>query len=252
MSALKISKAMPNPAPINLFYGEEGSGKTTLMAKLKGTVAILLERGLPRGVSVDAIEGVKTFEDLMATLQSVHADPLGYQNLGLDTIDVLETLVIQHVCAKNSWKSIEQPPYGRGRVECDEPWRRFLRAISAIRDRHGMSITMICHATIERVDDPRVPTYTSYQPRLHKRARGLVMDACDGIFFLSDDLHTVVEGDGFRERVRAHASPQRFIFTERRPAFAAKNRFNMPNKIPLPLDSDLSEITKYWSSNAND
>jgi AAA domain len=249
---MKISQAMPSRAPIILTYGAEGRGKTTLLSKFAKVVAILLERGLPRGISVDAINDVNSFEDLMSALRELYADPRGYQTLGIDTIDALEALLVQYLCAKNGWKTVETPSFGKGWVAADDEWRRFLRAITAIRDRHNMTIVMTCHASIERIDDPRAPSYTSYVPRLHKRARGLVMDTCDAVWFLSEDLHVVVEGEGFRERHRANASPQRFIFAEARPAFVAKNRYGMPFKLPLPLDSDLSEIAKYWSNNAND
>ena len=86
-------------------------------------------------------------------------------------LDALEPHLIKHVCIKNSWDSIEKPPFGRGWVAADDEWRRFIRAAHGIRDKHKKIIVWIAHTAIERIDDPRVPTYTSYQPKLHKRAR---------------------------------------------------------------------------------
>jgi hypothetical protein len=111
-----------------------------------------------------------------------------------------------------------------------------------------MTIVLTCHSTIERIEDPRVPTYTAYQPRLHKRARGLVMDCADAVFFLAEDLRVVTDDSGFRERTRAATDTRRFLFTEGRPAFAAKNRFGMPEKIPIPLDFDFSALAHYWAN----
>ena len=51
---------------------------------------------------------------------------------------------------------------------------------------------------------------------------------------------------GFRERVRASSSNQRFLFVEGCPAFVAKNRYAMPAKIAIPADFDIAELTKHW------
>jgi hypothetical protein len=243
---MKITKTTSNNAPIILIYGAEGRGKTTLACKFPKPLALLLERGLPRGTSVDVVNDINRYEDILTALREFYADPGEYQTLIVDTVDALEALLIESVCAQNGWKNIESPSFGKGWVAADNQWRRYLRAITAIRDKHNMTIFQTCHATVERVDDPRAPSYTAHAPRLHKRARALVMDACDAVLFLAEDLRIVTENGGFNERVRASAAPGRWLFTEGRPAFAAKNRYGMPEKIPLPIDFDFSELSQYW------
>jgi hypothetical protein len=72
------------------------------------------------------------------------------------------------------------------------------------------------------------------------------MDSADVVGFLAEDLRTVTDGDGFRERVRAAAVAQRFLFVEGTPAFSAKNRFGMPAKIAVSVDFDITQLTNYW------
>jgi hypothetical protein len=244
---MKISTATSNRKPIVLIHGHEGIGKTSLAVRSPVPLAFLLERGLPRGVSIDAIEDVASFDAIMAALRDIYEDPGGYKSLVFDTLDALEAVLLEYVCAKNNWPNIEKPAYGKGWVAADDEWRRFIRAITALRDKHNMTIMLVCHTAIERIDDPRAPSNTSYQPRLHRRARALVMDAADAIFFLAEDLRVVTEDGGFRERTRAASNSGRFLFTERRPAFAAKNRFGMPEKMSIPINFDFSELARYWA-----
>ena len=240
---MKISTVSANTAPIVLIYGAEGRGKTTLACKAPKPLAFLLEWGLPKGITVDAVEDINSFENVLGGLRDLWTDRRGYETLIIDTVDALEALIIEHTCRKNNWKSIESPAYGKGWIVLDDEWRRFNRGITAIRDR-GMTVILLCHADVTRVDDPRVPTYTSYAPRLHRRGRGLIVDACDGVFFLAEDLRTVTDGN---DRVRASAGPARYLFTEGSPSYAAKNRWGMPARIPVPIDFDFGQLVQYWT-----
>jgi hypothetical protein len=212
----------------------------------------LFERGLPRGLSVDAVEeeGIASFGATLATLREVYASPGDVRSLVIDTLDAFEPHLIASVCAENCWKNIESPPYGKGRVVAANAWRHFLRALTAIRDRHGITIIMVCHSAIERIDDPRVPSFTSYTLRLDRRARSLVMDAADAVLFLAEDLRVITESGGFNERTRGASDTRRYLFTEGRPAFAAKNRFGLPAKIPVGLDFDFNTLAQFWNTSS--
>ena len=244
---MKVERARANRAPMLLFHGHEGIGKTSLVMQLERPLAILTERGLPFGVSVDALSGVDSYEGVLAGLRDVYKDPGEYRTLVIDTLDAAEPLIFEHVCAEHRWKSVEAGAYGKGYVFAEDRWRQLLAALSAIRDKHGITVAMTSHTEVVRIDDPRAPSFTSYQPKLHKLARALVVDACDAVFFLAEDLRTVSDD---RDRTRASAGAGRFLFTTRQPAFAAKNRFGMPEKIPFAADFNISNLTQYWHKEA--
>ena len=243
---MKISSATCDGVPVVLIYGGEGRGKTTLACKFPKPVAMLLERGLPRGVSVDAIDGLASYNDVLEALRALYQDPQGYQTLIIDTLDSLEPMLLDAVCAKNGWKNIESPSYGKGFVIADQEWHRFIRGVSALRD-NGVSVVMVAHSTIERFDDPRAPSYTAYWPKLHKRARHLILDACDVVGFLAEELRVATDDNGFREPAPP-APIKDFLFVEGCPAFVAKNRYAMPARIAIPADFDIAELMKHWSN----
>ena len=158
---MKITPATCDGAPICLIYGAEGRGKTTLGSKFPKPVAMLLERGLPRGVTIDAINDLATFGNVVEALRELCRDPNGYQTLVVDTLDALEPMLLDHLCGQRGWKDIETPSYGKGYVAADEVWRGFIKGITTLRDRHGVTIVLVAHSTVERFDDPRAPTYKS-------------------------------------------------------------------------------------------
>lgn len=245
--AIKVASLKASTAPLVMIYGQEGRGKTTLTSRFPKPLFFALERGIPGDIVVDAVQDIDCFGAIMDNLRHIFTEgPDSYQTLVIDTVDMLEAHLIEHVCTKHGWDNIEKPPYGKGWVACDDEWRRFIRAITAIRDKHGMTVVLVAHATIERIEDPRAPTFTSYAPRLHKRARALVMDACDIIGFLAEDLRVITDDGGFRDRTRAAAADGRYLFVEGKPSFAAKNRFAMPPKIAIPLNLDFGTLSQHW------
>ena len=114
-----------------------------------------------------------------------------------------------------------------------------------------MTVVLLAHSAIETVNDPRAPSYSSYQLRLHKRARALVQDWADAIGFLATDFITKSEDLGFnKKRVRADGGSQRYLHFETHPAFVAKSRYGLPAKLPVPLDFDFAKLTPFLPSTA--
>jgi hypothetical protein len=226
--------------PRVLIHGLEGVGKTTLAARFLRPVFLQTEDG----TGALALESFGLLEELEAVRASVAAlgnEPHDFRTLVLDCIDALEPLIWQAVCRERGWSSIEAPGYGRGYVETDAVWRDLLAAFDWLRRTRGMTIVLIAHSAVETVNDPRVPSYTSYQLRVHKRARGLLQDWADVIGFLAPDIAVKSDDVGFgRKRARADGGSLRHLHFEARPAFVAKNRFALPAKMPVPLDFDFA------------
>jgi hypothetical protein len=121
-------------------------------------------------------------------------------------------MIWKQACKDNGWASIEQPGFGKGYVIVDSYWLDLLAAFDFLRRERGMVTVLLAHSAIERIDDPRAASYTAYQLRLHKRARGIVQDAVDVIGFLAPDLIIHNEDQGFsKKRTRADGGSTRYI-----------------------------------------
>jgi hypothetical protein len=170
-----------------------------------------------------------------------------FRTLALDSLDIYEGLVWRDVCRTQGWSSIESPGYGKGYVTADTWWLDLLAGFEYLRRERKMLVVLLAHSAIETVNDPRAASYTSYQLRLHKRARGLVQDWCDAIGFLAPDLHVREDDVGFgKKRARADGGSQRWLHLEARPSFVAKNRYGMPAKLPVPKDFSYEAIASYF------
>ena len=127
----------------------------------------------------------------------------------------MKALIWRDLCGSQGWASIETPGYGKGYVAADNWWRDVLNGLEYLRRERGMTVVLLAHSAIETINDPRATSYTSYQLRLHKRARGLVQDWCDAIGFLAPDLHVKEDDAGFgKKRARADGGSQRWLHWE--------------------------------------
>lgn len=224
-----------------LIHGLEGVGKTKLAAAFPDPIFLQTEDGTPGGLELASFGLLTDLGAVRDAIAALGSEPHGYRTFVLDSVDALEPLVWAAVCREHSWPSIEAPGYGRGYVQADTPWRDLLAAFDWLRRTRNMTILLIAHSAIETINDPRAPTYTSYQLRVHRRARGLLQDWADVIGFLATDVVTKNEDVGFgKKRVRADGGALRSLHFEDRPAFTAKNRYALPAKMPVPIDFDFA------------
>src|SRR5258708_1990828 len=229
-----VTAALP---PRILVHGQEGVGKTTLAAKFPAPIFLRTEDGIPAKLSIASFDFLETFGQVREALSTLAAEQHEFKTVVIDSLDPLEALIWHDVCANQGWASIETPGYGKGYVVVDRWWLDVLAALDFLGRARGRITVLLAHSAIERIDDPRAASYTSYQLRLHKRARGLVQDAMDAIGWLAGDLNIQSEDVGFnKKRTRADGGSSRWLHWEGRPSFVAKNRYGLPAKMMVPTD----------------
>jgi hypothetical protein len=238
--------------PRIVVHGREGTGKTTLGARFPRPVFLQVEDGCPANIEIETFGLIDDLAGVRDAIAALGNESHSFGTLVLDSIDAFEPLLWSSVCTINGWASIESPGYGRGYVEADRAWLDLLTGLDWLRRTRGMTILLLAHSAVESVNDPRAPSYTSYQLRLHKRARALVQDWADVVGFLATDLAIKTEDAGFsKKRIRADGGSQRYLHFENHPAFTAKNRYGLPAKMPVPIDFDFnSKLGPFFPSAA--
>ena len=212
ISLANIYNATVALPPRVLIHGIEGVGKTTLGSKFPKPIFLQAEDGTPAGLKLATFGPLASYGDVRDALAALGNEAHDYKTVVIDSADKLEGLIWAGVCATYNWPSIEAPGYGKGYVVADKWWRDFLIALDWLRRERGLIIVLLAHSAIETVNDPRTSSYSSYQLRLHKRARGLVADEMDLIAFLAADVTVISEDAGFsKKRNRADGGSTRWL-----------------------------------------
>jgi len=227
-------------APRIMVYGVEGIGKSTFGAGAPNPVYILTEDGLG-SLKVDHFPLATSFQDVMDAIASLYKDNHAFETVVIDSLDWLEAIIQREIEQKYDAKDLA---YGKGSLIAAERWREILDGLNALRNDKGMAIILIAHTTIKRFDSPEVEPYDRYQPKLQERSNAVVREWTDAVLFAN--YRTIVKKDdvGFNQtNNRGISTGERLLFTSERPAYMAKNRYNMPESIPLSWDAFAEAIS---------
>lgn len=242
VSLASVRRGADARPPRILIYGTHGVGKTSFAASAPDPVFLQTEDGL--GVIDAPTFGLlRSYEQVMEAIGSLYSEDHEYKTLVLDSADWLEPLVWSQVCKVNGWANIEQPGYGKGYVAALDAWRMLLDGLNALRDDKNMTIIVIAHAEIKRFDSPETEPYDRYQVKLHSRTSALMQEHVDCVFFANYRISTVKSEVGFNKKiVRGVGGSDRLLYTVERPAFLAKNRYSLPENVPMEWTAVASSI----------
>ena len=232
LSSIRRNTALA--APRVLVYGVEGIGKSTFAAGAPSPVFIQTEDGLG-ALQVDHFPIATLVSDVLDAIVSLFSDDHEFKTVVIDSLDWLETLIWRDIEAKYDAKDLA---YGKGAMIAADKWREILDGLTALRNERGMAVVLIAHTEIKRFDSPETEPYDRYQPKLQARSSALVREWCDAVFFAN--YKTIVKKDdvGFNKTVaRGISTGERMLFTSERPAYMAKNRYSLPESIPLSWEA---------------
>lgn len=210
-----------------VLYGVEGVGKSTFGADAPAPIFLGAEDGTSE-LDVARFPQPRAWSDVFDALATLRTEAHDYKTLVVDTVDWLEPLCWQHVCAAAKKSDIEAFGYGKGYLAALEEWRRFVHALDALRAR-GMNVILLAHALVRPFRNPEGDDYDRYSLKVNEKAAGLLREWADAVLFANFESFVKKEQTG---RAKGFGGA-RVLYTTHRPAADAKNRWSLPDRIAM-------------------
>ena len=151
--------------------------------------------------------------------------------LVLDTADWAETLANQAVIASDiNAQSIEDFGYGKGYTMVKEKFGKLLNLLSELTEI-GINVVITAHADIKKFEKPdEMGAFDRYQLKLSKQCAPLLKEWADMLLFANYETTIVTDS---KTKSKKATGGQRVMFTTHHPAWDAKNRHGLPDKLPF-------------------
>lgn len=214
-------------------YGPEGVGKSSFAADAPSPIFIGTEDGTNM-LDVARFPTPKTFDDVIAAISTLYSEDHEFKTVVLDSADWLEKLIADSICKEKGVKSIEDLGYGKGYKMIGEQFAKALGGFSALREAKQMHVIIIAHAVAKTFNDPTSDSYDHWTlATSEKHVTPQLKQWCDALLFFDFDKSVTTTGEGFNARTVAKSYGQRVMYASHRASHDAKNRYGMPDRLPL-------------------
>ncbi len=241
---LKISKGRLRKPLRVVLYGVEGIGKTTLASQFPRPVFLDTE-GSTVHFDVERVPNprdehdpvIRKWVDLLGVMHQLVHDRHGYETVVIDSADWAESLATTHLLESDKEKkrtSIEDYGYGKGYVMLAEIVSKCL-AICDEMVRAGLNVVWVAHSKSVRVSPPdQTDGFDRYELKMHKQVGPLFKEWCDLLLFLN---YRTIIAEGDDGRMKGRGGKERIMYAQRSAAWDAKNRFGLPESMPMSIET---------------
>lgn len=237
--AFTISRGTVPKAKKVVLYGPEGIGKTTFAAHFPGAVFIDTE-GSTVDYDVARFPEPTSWQMLRDEVAEVKRNPQLCQTLVIDTADWAEHACETHVCKAGQVNSIEGFGYGKGYTYLREEFGRLLNDLTDVANA-GVNVVLTAHAQMRKFEQPdELGAYDRWEMKLSKQVAPLVKEWANMVLFFNYKTYVTKENKN-SAKGKAQGG-QRVMYTSHHPCWDAKNRYGLPDILPLDYEGIRSVI----------
>lgn len=249
--------------PKMILNAPEGFGKTTYLSHAPGAAIIMVgnETGYDTLLSSGSVPSipamlVNEWKALLEAIDYLIANPGDIKTLGIDAISGAERLCHAHVCKtkfKGDWGDAGFMSYNKGYDVSISEWEKLLARLERLNQKHGVVIVLLGHTKIKTFNNPMGASFDRYICDCHEKTWAPAAKWADAVFF--GQFLTVVDEEqkvGKGKKGKGIGGIDRVIYTQRRDAFDAKNRYQMIPEIWLDEVEPEGMFDAVWSQIVKD
>ena len=96
-----ITTLSESHAPLILFYGAAGIGKTSIGLAAPNVMYVPVHpESPPSSAKAMGVDPIHDYTTMMTTLRGIYKEPHGYTTICIDSLDALEPLIIAETCRR--------------------------------------------------------------------------------------------------------------------------------------------------------
>ena len=235
--AFPINRGIVPTAKKVVIYGPEGIGKTTFAARFPSPVFIDTE-GSTKEYDVARFPAPTSWQMLLDEVAEVKKNPQICRTLVIDTADWAEAACFAHVISVGQCKSIEDFGYGKGYVKAKEEFGRLLNELTEVVNA-GVNVVVTAHAAMRKFEQPdEMGAYDRWEMKLYTSQKtniaALLKEWADMVLFANYKTFAVKDKNSNKAKAQGG---QRVMYTTHHPCWDAKNRYGLPDMLPLDYEA---------------
>jgi len=220
-----------------VIYGPEGIGKSTLASQFPDPVFIDTEDST-KDMDVKRLDKPSSWTMLLDEVRFIRDNPGICKTLVLDTADWAEQMEIDELLKQNQKNGIEDFGFGKGYTYSAERFGKMLNLMSEVAEK-GINVVITAHAQLRKVELPEeMGAYDHWEMKTSKKVAPLIREWADAVLFLNYKVNVInVDNQGAAKGKNKAQGGRRVIHTNHTPFWDAKNRYGMPDELPLEYAS---------------
>lgn len=214
-------------------HGDPATGKSTMASGLARPFFIDTDSGLTQ-LNVLAFKP-SSFSEVMSVVEEA-AKSSTIDSIVIDTISKIEKMISVDVAKAHERATVADVPYGKGQEYVALEFKKLMDLLSVVRETKN--VFLISHTIVRKVKNPIGDDWIRYEPDLNEKSCAIMTQALDALLYSTYEMWTKKQ-DG---KMKGFGEGARVIYTENRPGYLAKNRFNLPHTINMGWEEFTSAV----------